>query len=674
VSFSIAIVSPATTALAVPDLHFDYTSFESTFGQSQFDVLNYPSINGNYMMTSTDNHRPEMVANNNQLAQFYNSLTDRYAEQTTKNGAAAADVIHQYTVNNSTNNGPRPTWMVLNEISSSLWSANPGSPAISTYRTWLIDCVTRLSEHHGYKVVTLAPFQNPGANDASWQALSAIAGNYVGVECYLSGPEVMAGGSDHASRLAWATGQYQASKQSYLNRGVPEDKIFVIEHFANNNTHLENGTPVGWGRAGLASADEWDQVIMIRQDAIKAVGFDGFLTYNWGGNGMGVSVAEQIQHEYYYRSRLVMAGQQPQWLSDGAINVNGTVIPLSWSQPLNWLGGVPNGVGAIANFFRTNTTLRSIPLDGPRTVGSLSFNSPFAYSITPGTGGTLTLNNGAAIANVSVARGNHSIITPVHFAGDTQFDIASATKLTITGDVTAAAGADLTKLGMGTLEMKHVRAASLNVNAGHVKIISNGTNSGTSRVTTLAVNVGAALDVTNNNTIVTGGAVGTWNGSAYSGITGLVASARITSTAPAYGDLTALGVARAGDVGRTSFAGLTVNASDLLLMYTYAGDANLDGKINIDDYGRIDGNVGQSGSVFGWSKGDFNYDGKINIDDYGIIDGNINQQGTPFPTSIALTQGVIGPPAVPEPAGATVLSAAPLLLARRRRAGGHLPQ
>jgi hypothetical protein len=32
----------------------------------------------------------------------------------------------------------------------------------------------------------------------------------------------------------------------------------------------------------------------------------------------------------------------------------------------------------------------------------------------------------------------------------------------------------------------------------------------------------------------------------------------------------------------------------------------------------------------GWSNGDFNYDGKINIDDYVIIDGNIGNQGPPF--------------------------------------------
>ena len=82
---------------------------------------------------------------------------------------------------------------------------------------------------------------------------------------------------------------------------MPAEKLFVTEHFANNGTHLENGNPINWGRAGLASAADWDTVIQIRQDAIFNVGFDGFLAYNWGGNGMGVTQAEQIQHPHASR-------------------------------------------------------------------------------------------------------------------------------------------------------------------------------------------------------------------------------------------------------------------------------------------------------------------------------------------------------------------------------------
>jgi hypothetical protein len=96
-------------------------------------------------------------------------------------------------------------------------------------------------------------------------------------------------------------------------------------------------------------------------------------------------------------------------------------------------------------------------------------------------------------------------------------------------------------------------------------------------------------------------------------------------------------------------------------MYTYGGDANLDGKINVDDYGQIDFNVTLGTS--GWFNGDFNYDGKINVDDYGIIDFNVGIQGPPIPTA-----GGAGLTAVPEPAGgALALSSAILLVNVRRR-------
>jgi hypothetical protein len=97
-------------------------------------------------------------------------------------------------------------------------------------------------------------------------------------------------------------------------------------------------------------------------------------------------------------------------------------------------------------------------------------------------------------------------------------------------------------------------------------------------------------------------------------------------------------------------------------MYTYGGDANLDGKINILDYVRID--QGIAAALTGWANGDFNYDGAINILDYAnVIDSNITNQGAPFATAGGASDIV----AVPEPAGMTLLALAKF--ARRRRRG-----
>src|SRR6185437_17131797 len=97
--------------------------------------------------------------------------------------------------------------------------------------------------------------------------------------------------------------------------------------------------------------------------------------------------------------------------------------------------------------------------------------------------------------------------------------------------------------------------------------------------------------------------------------------------------------------GKSTFGGLSVGAADVLVMYTYAGDADLNGLINGDDYFHIDS--GYSAHETGYMNGDFNYDGRIDADDYFIIDRNYSEQGAAFTASSPLINGVA---AVPEPA------------------------
>jgi hypothetical protein len=106
-------------------------------------------------------------------------------------------------------------------------------------------------------------------------------------------------------------------------------------------------------------------------------------------------------------------------------------------------------------------------------------------------------------------------------------------------------------------------------------------------------------------------------------------------------------------------------------MYTYAGDANLDGTIDGGDYGVIE-NFVLVPSADGYFNGDFNYDSVIDGGDYGIIDNNIQSQGAPLGSSGALASA--SPPigavtAVPEPSacGFAILGAAAMLTRRRRR-------
>ena len=143
--------------------------------------------------------------------------------------------------------------------------------------------------------------------------------------------------------------------------------------------------------------------------------------------------------------------------------------------------------------------------------------------------------------------------------------------------------------------------------------------------------------------------------------------------------LTTIGVATGaairglGPTGTDTFAGQTITGASTIAMYTYAGDANLDGTIDGGDYGIID-NFVQVPGASSYFNGDFNYDGVIDGGDYGIIDNNIQAQGAPFPLSGAINGAsarLSSMTAVPEPAAGILTAglATFVLFARRQR--GH---
>ena len=356
-------------------------------------------------------------------------------------------------------------------------------------------------------------------------------------------------------------------------------------------------------------------------------------------------------------SSMIQLGLTSSW------NVNASG---DWSSAGHWSGAVPNSGGFIANFGPAITAARTVTTNVPRTLGAITFDSSNSYTIA-GTG-TLTIAGGA----IGVRSGSHTVSVPLALSRNTTIDVSGGSVLTITQQLAAAAGLALTKAGPGTLSVKNVRAAELSINNGTVAVASNGGAGGTSRVQALTIAAGTKLDLTNNKLIVASGDVGTSDGVNYSGLTGLIQSAHnagawsgsgiATSQADALAGLTSLGIATAEQAGYAGgmFGGVSVSSGDVLVMYTYAGDANLDGFISGDDYSAIDFNILIPGSS-GWYNGDFNYDGIISGDDYSAIDFNIIAQGVPFSAGAMMKSA-----AVPEPMSALSLPMIASALLRRR--------
>ncbi len=410
----------------------------------------------------------------------------------------------------------------------------------------------------------------------------------------------------------------------------------------------------------------------------------------------------------------------------------------SWNTASDWSSGVPNGSGAEAELLGSPTGITApatISLNGTQTVGQLYLANSSSYTIAAGTvaGSSLIINDSGdsdgADPMINVSQGGHTISAPVLLAAGVQiYCQLSSDTLTISGPISGAG--PLTIAGAGSLTLTNTESYS-----GSTDIESNGTlnlastaalPSGTNLTVDGVLNVaagsaaginvrtlgslnvggkmsiaapssqanrtvlvtregtpdlisGGLLDLSSNDMIVHAGSVSEiaqdiesgYNGGHWNGTTGITSSAAGATTNTAIGyELNSTGT----NTLMSSFDGQTVGSGDVLVKYTYFGDANLDGVVNGSDYTLIDN--GFNNSLTGWRNGDFNYDGVVNGDDYTLIDNAFNTQGPslagiPAEMIATNTAQVSGSSSsVPEPTGLVLFGLAASLLGRRRRLNG----
>ena len=342
----------------------------------------------------------------------------------------------------------------------------------------------------------------------------------------------------------------------------------------------------------------------------------------------------------------------------------------NWSSHANWFGGAPNYPGAVASFASLGTgsiSSKTVTVDVPQTVGMIHFDSALVEYTIDGAQ-PITLDdptNGTAAINL-IGGAGHTIAAPMIFARDASIVVMPAgSTLTIAGPIDAT-GRAVTKQGPGTVELAHLRAGALSVNAGVARMLPGGASPSVTKSLTVAPT--AALDVTDNSLVIdydgpsplndvkdriaSGYAGGSWTGDG------------IRSSTAASVSGTGVGFAEASALGISDFHGEPLDDTALVIAYARYGDANLDGSVNLSDFNRLAANFGSTSGT--WSSGDFNYDGQVNLADFNLLAANFGLSAS----GPALTPGDWSTlaTAVPEPAAGTLaLAAFSCLRARNRR-------
>jgi autotransporter-associated beta strand protein len=365
----------------------------------------------------------------------------------------------------------------------------------------------------------------------------------------------------------------------------------------------------------------------------------------------------------------------------------------TWAAPGDWSGGnIPQFAGASATFGSAINSPSIVTLDDAWSVGTITFNNSHSYTLAAGSGGSLVMDGGSGNSAINDSSGSHFISAPVTLNTNTAITISNAgTSLQISGAIGGSGGITMSGSGSLVLDAANSYSGATAVSGGKLvaaaahalpgdnalSIGSSGTvqlasGTGGETLSSLTINKGGALDLTNNHFIinftgtdpvatirgylVTGYAGGAWNG-------GGIDSSVVSS---GYG----IGYADGAD---GVVAGLS--SGQIEVKYTLLGDANLDGLVNGDDFTILAGNLGKSAAA--WDKGDFNYDGVVSGDDFTDLIGNLGKQASGgdviLPASdyaaidaFAAANGLMAD--VPEPGPGTVLVFAGLgvLMCRRR--------
>ncbi|MBE3071194.1 MAG: autotransporter-associated beta strand repeat-containing protein, partial [Planctomycetes bacterium] len=389
------------------------------------------------------------------------------------------------------------------------------------------------------------------------------------------------------------------------------DGVFVLAGGISGAYRL---TKTGEGTAVLAASNGFSGGLTIEQGTLRVTAAGGLgtgpVTFGTGLLDLRNNAATTFANSLTVTGNVGLNVQSNGGGADHVITLAGLTVAGNRTLTLTGADGYDLAFSGAASFnvvttvLGVNTASADLTLAGGLTMlsGTVAKSGPHTLAV----GGTQVYGEGAA------------------------YEVSAGT-LRLNSDAGSAATHNLTVRLTGPAAAAEFASTQhllgLEVGTGEVTLLSGG--SPVLMAESLTLGTGGRLDVGTGAAIIdyvaasplgqvadwltTGCAGGAWDG------------VGIRSSVAAIADMTAVGVLDNTDAdvgGLTTFVGQAVDATSVLVRYTYWGDANLDGVVDANDYDVVDKNYlfQPVPDAMGWWTGDFNYDGVIDANDYDRID------------------------------------------------------
>jgi hypothetical protein len=475
-----------------------------------------------------------------------------------------------------------------------------------------------LSTANDSYTVAGAQITRPGFGGITWGTTEGVAlncssgGNEVDINSTLPGTPVTINGLNGSDVFTVATGDFdnQILANVVLNGGIGADLILLsdISDGLGSDIYTFQNNSVSKLTSGVVS---WNGV-----ETVQINGSNNADLYDLISNTAGTTI-------------IIDANNGNDLFQIGAI-AGGNLANLPGPITINGMGGsndsvvvTDSGSSQIDNY-SINPTALTHPGFGGLTYGSVE-------SLT------LHASTGANVIDVNGTNSATPIVLNANGGTDT-LNIHETSAIAL-ATISPSSGSDIVRVNndglgfAGALFNATQRIGPLTVGSGGRATVAAGGDK-VLTVGSIAFGITGQLNLADNDMIVdytgasplaaiqslvmTGYAAGAWTGSGIN-----------SSTAAGVAN-TAIGIAEATDLFSTfpaPFSGQPIDSSSILLKYTFYGDTNLDGNVNLSDFNRLAANFGQASRR--WVHGDNDYNGNVNLSDFNRLAANFGLASVP---------------------------------------------